>query len=230
MSIFKEILNMLNLLASPVVAVISFFMLKQLTLAKQQLEVAKKSMETNARREAAVFTAKQCDFFASSILIDYGTVLGLFNKKKIKTIAISENETVFDLEYTDWIRENIESLFANNQGVYSECVKLLNNLEAFSIYFIHRICDEEMAYLPVAKTYITIVEKLSPIIGLSRDNSSDRAYTNILQLYDIWKKKILKEKFQIKQQELFEQLSETQKQVSCCEPEIKIRPIGLDDD
>ncbi len=228
MSIFKEILGILSLLSGPAMAVIAYLALKQIKIAKQQLSVAKTTFELSSKREAAVFTAKQCDMFAHSIIPKYSDVMNRFKEKNVKLYKLPSNkDSILDCEYGEWLKENFIKISDNNGELYTLITIAMNDIEAFSIYFIHKICDVNMAYSPIAKTYVEIVETLSPMICLVR-NRDNNVYSNTIALYDIWKKKLVKESLEIKQKELYRQFIEAKKQASCI-IEDDIKPIGLDE-
>jgi hypothetical protein len=224
----KEILYILYLLSGPALVVISAIALKQISIAKKQIIIAKDSIKTTSRRETAVFTAKQCEVFGNEIITFYcDNVFGLCNQRKLKLFIMpSEESNIFDVKYTKWLKDNSVH-FKENKDITENILDLLNHLEAFAIYFMHKICDIDIAYLPVASTYVDIVEKISPFICISRNAESPNSYTNLLALYKIWKTNITKEKLKRKHDILSKQMKETLEQASCLK-EVSIKPIGLD--
>mgnify|MGYP001210263526 FL=1 len=68
--------------------------------------------------------------------------------------------------------------------------RVLNNLEYFSFNFTHNIADESVIYQSIAPTYIDLVELLYFRIAEVNDtNSANTFYTNVIELYSIWKAK-----------------------------------------
>ena len=68
--------------------------------------------------------------------------------------------------------------------------KALNNLEYFAFNFTHNVADESVIYQSLAPTYIDLVELLYYLIAQANDpNVAVNYYTNVTELYSIWKKR-----------------------------------------
>nr|MDE6764427.1 DUF4760 domain-containing protein [Oscillospiraceae bacterium] len=65
----------------------------------------------------------------------------------------------------------------------------LNNLEYFAMYFTHNIADESVIYQSTHQTYIEITELLYYHICQLNTPNSSKYYTNLIELYNIWKSK-----------------------------------------
>ena len=72
--------------------------------------------------------------------------------------------------------------------------KTLNNLELFSMYFTHNIADESVIYQSAHQTFIEIAELL--YYNIAKNNTLDCStyYTNLIELYRIWKNRQLEQK------------------------------------
>lgn len=220
----EKVLNILYLLSGPVIAIVSIVALKQLSIAKIQIEVARESMQISSRRDAAVFTAKQCEIFASEIIEQHIEIAKKFEAKKITEYVLPNNKkNIFEADYGKWFKQNKDKLDKDGVDLINLVAKLLNKLEAFSIYFTHGICDKKIAYLPIATSFIRIIEYYSPLICLLRDDN--RGYSNILKLYESWKADTEKEELELKKEQLEKQIAETIEQASCI-IEIPMNPIG----
>lgn len=70
---------------------------------------------------------------------------------------------------------------------------ILNNLEIFSMYFVHEAADESVVYQPLHMSFLEIVRMLYYDISYANRDGEKRFYVNIIKLYNIWKKKALEQ-------------------------------------
>ena len=68
-------------------------------------------------------------------------------------------------------------------------VSLLNNLEYFSMYFIHKTADESVVYQSLHMTYIEIVRMLYYDIASINKTGERKFFMNTIKLFNIWRKK-----------------------------------------
>ena len=68
-------------------------------------------------------------------------------------------------------------------------MKILNNLEIFSMYFIHAIADESVVYQPLHMSYLEIIRMLYYDIAYANRNGGARFYINTIELFNLWKNK-----------------------------------------
>lgn len=66
---------------------------------------------------------------------------------------------------------------------------LLNNMEYFALHFTHQTADESVVYQSLHQTYLQIVQYLYYNISNRNNNPARKYYTNVIQLYEIWKKR-----------------------------------------
>ena len=73
---------------------------------------------------------------------------------------------------------------------YQKFNSVLNKLEYFSMSFISGIADEEVVYQSLHQSFFTIVSFFYPSICLfNSKGGKDKYYTNLIELYNIWKKR-----------------------------------------
>lgn len=83
------------------------------------------------------------------------------------------------------IQYNPDEIYRTFWGDYME--KLMNNLEYFSMYFMHNISDETVVFPSLNQTYISIVEMLYYHISKTNKLEEPKYYTNVIALYKKWK-------------------------------------------
>jgi hypothetical protein len=173
-------------ISSPVLVIIGLIALYQIILAKRTLRVT-------SQRESACLAAQQCEKMAHEIVP--------INDNLIKQLV--EQKIPYYQGPVDFNNANLKS---NKVALVfiSQCdkdlnkiitiLKILNSLDAFSLYFMKGVADEEIAFTSVGSTFCSIVKIFSPFIALL--NQDQHAYLNIQALYNIWSQRIEKMKLQ----------------------------------
>ena len=71
----------------------------------------------------------------------------------------------------------------------------LNNLEYFSMHFVHETADESVVYQSLHNAFIEIVMKLYYNICKNNNGSCEQKYyTNIISLYKLWRDEAIKQR------------------------------------
>lgn len=73
-------------------------------------------------------------------------------------------------------------------------IDTLNNLEYFSMYFAHNIADESVIYQSAHQEFIEITELLYYLISINNTTENSKYYTNLIELYNIWKPRQMQRK------------------------------------
>ena len=63
----------------------------------------------------------------------------------------------------------------------------LNNMEFFAMHFSHNAADSSVIYQSLHQSYIEIVEALYYFIASQNNDSANKLYTNVIDLYRKWK-------------------------------------------
>jgi hypothetical protein len=192
--------------------------------ALKQIKIAKKSIQINSLRDSALLSAKQCERFAKIYLPEISKIRNDIRMKKLITFkGPVEN---FD-DAKDFFEKELTKAFFSKWGgqanipFVSEILTLLNDLEAFSLYFTKKIADEEMAFQSLATVYCSFLEDIGfPFIMFSRKSSGKKLYSNILELYVLWKDRITAEQLETKFDKLLDEYSKIVPR--------KIKPTGTE--
>lgn len=212
----RSILEILYFIGGIIVAIAAVLALKQLKIAKYDIDI-------RSKRECATLTSEQCKFYAETIIPLAGQISIKLTQAKIKEYSGKVSSFCMCQEVFEWLKSLTD--YSGCEDILNDIVKFNNELEAFSIYFIHGICDEEMAFNPIASDFISNVTMIYPIICLSHDKN-ENSYKNMIKLYEIWKNRYDKIKLEMKTQEMKKQYLETIAQVSSMKQE-SINPIGI---
>ncbi|MBW1888448.1 MAG: hypothetical protein JRI52_08885 [Deltaproteobacteria bacterium] len=117
----------------------------------------------------------------------------------------------------EWKKEFLEKI----DPFYTQFVDTLNLLDFYSMTFTKKVAFEEAAFDCVGITFCWSVEDYYPMIALARDNSEDKMYCNLLELYTIWSNRLKKD-------ELKERKKKTNEKLSCFK-DVCIKPVGVGD-
>lgn len=75
---------------------------------------------------------------------------------------------------------------------HQEIGELLNQLEWFGMNFQYEVADESLLYQSLHKTYLSMVWMLYPFISYQNINNEDKLFTNVVWLFDEWRKRLKK--------------------------------------
>jgi hypothetical protein len=94
--------------------------------------------------------------------------------------------------------------------VYSQCVTLLNRLEAWSMYFTSKLADEDLAFVSCGPIFVTMVLQLYPVLVVARTPRSAGKYPHTLRLLTSWLAAMEERELGLKEGHLQRQLAEIQ--------------------
>ena len=86
-----------------------------------------------------------------------------------------------------------KALYKTGQKYTQLMFEILNNLEVFSMYFVHEVADDSVVYQPLHMSFLEIVRILYYDISYANRNGEQRFYVNTIKLFNIWKKKSLQQ-------------------------------------
>lgn len=197
---------------------------RQIALAFEVLDVAREDIRIRVKREAVTVAAEQCVKFGEVILplIDK-------NIARLKELGIRYGSwTLRNTEFADGsIEEAAQSAewLKKVQGTENArwlITQILNELEAFAIFFARGAADEEVAYPVTGPSFRGYVEAFAPLLIMLRQQRisglASGAYQNTIDLYRLWNDRAARIKLE-------EQADRIQQQLAGL-PSKKITPIG----
>ena len=198
----KDYLEMASYGATIVIAIFAFVALKQIRLARLQLNVAsdalvvaKDDIKIRSRREAIALAAKHCEDFGDVILPKLNTWCNEFKNKNITLVRWPLlNKTFDDTSIKDQNDSHAWVQKVRSQQLGNHACFVLNQCEAFAIYFATGAADEEVAFPVAGPLFCQFVEIFAPWLISMRINKdvlfTSGKYANTVRLYEIWSDRI----------------------------------------
>lgn len=178
----KFFLELISLASTPIIAVIAYFALDQIKIAKEQLIEQKKALKISSKRDSLKLTADQVSLYCNTII----PLQNIFEEKKTREHRELLNS--FKIDFEDNAikvtppKQDVD--FTTFIQISKELVAVANAMESFSTYFVSGVADEKIAYLSLGSTFCDTMNKMAPIlIPLS---NGGRRFSSVLDLYSIW--------------------------------------------
>ena len=184
----KSLIENLNYLSGPIIALMGFAAIIQLWLAK-------KAIVTTSKRQAAELATKQIDKYAEQIIPlqnKHNAFAEKLNQEKLKFPEIKE----FTLKEIE--KEYSEEVFLKNIEIGITNLSLinpvLNAMDTFATYFIKGVADEEIAFSSIGVTFCYSTEQYFFHICMARSEDDSIIYNNLVSLYHLWNPRLRSEK------------------------------------
>jgi hypothetical protein len=150
------------------------------------LRLAQKDMLTRATRDARQCAVTRCEEFERVIIPMNAKILAQLSAKNVGVFVKHQDHVDFD--YTDAKQMEAAAAWFVALGfdLQSECITLLNRLEAWALYFTQALADQSVAAEPCAPVYQSMVVQLYPVLLVTISIPSNGKYTNLRQVYEDW--------------------------------------------
>ena len=197
-------LELLYFISGIVVMFLIGFGLRQLQLAKEQLTTTKEMFRTQSKRAAMEAAVTECRRFSETIIQDSLAIDKYCKENSItyfEDAKFVKTDGGFTVDAKDVKKDDIEKL-SNAEDLLN---RFVNGLEAFALFFLSGVADENIAFHANAKSYIQLAEtafKLFPMFNVEEDDAEP-----IKDLYFMWHKKYEAKKLKIKQKEIASKLA-----------------------
>jgi hypothetical protein len=178
----RNILEIIYFISTPVLLIVA-------TIGLKQISVSKENSRINSLRDSYKLASQQCSYFLSTIIPLYNKVDNSIDAKSIT--VLSEKEVSIK---NKTIKINNKKFLAENDNIVTilpEIMEALNATEAFSVFIISGVADEQIAYNSIGHTFCSCVHKLLPIIIVCGHGV---CYKNVLNLFMSWHNKENKQK------------------------------------
>lgn len=194
-------------IASIMIAVAAIFGL-------QQLKILKRDINTRNERSAK----EKAIEFSSLYLKEYVKLEGIYFFKLRENNIPGYSGPIKDFSPDSVLPEykKIQLL----RSSHLEFLPALNRLESISAAFTSGVADEVTGFKIIGRTFCATVASNYDIISISRTNSIAPYWSNIVELFYVWSKRLTKAELDAERNKLEEQVNGIS--------DIEIKPIGVD--
>jgi len=196
------------------VAILAVIGLRQLTLAKENIDVVTEIARTASKREAFKLAAEQCAHY-------YDHIIPLLNQhdRWVDEKGLSDVLAGWDIELSgDRVKikpktPKIRERFLKE--VFVQLIPALNALEGLAVLFTSGVASEEVAFSSIGHTFCFNVRLALPII-LQCEGTHFR---HVLSLFMLWQRRIERQELDAHRKQTDERMRELQDE--------GIKPIGM---
>lgn len=159
-----------------------------------------RSRKSKERAEKSISIAES---FAIDIIEPISIIFAFFEKFEIdkitrKTYFLQLED--FDIEelktiYSEEDIEKYKKMMDTNDTEYkirSIICNTLNKLEYMCMYIVTNVADEKCIYNSLHQQFLKAISLLYFEISFTNTDNKDKYYTNIIHVYNLWKKKYIK--------------------------------------
>jgi hypothetical protein len=158
-------------------------------------------MRNRVDRDALVPAAQQCDRFAEKILPEMYEWQKAVGKAGGTTNRWPMNDQEF--AWASFVDPKAARMWIDDPKIdsYAPGIEILNEMEAFAVYFIKGAADETAAFPSTGKVFCASLETLAPILVVLRerakaDDLSTGHFENAVGLYKLWFGRVQRDKLE----------------------------------
>lgn len=201
---------------------VSIKALGQIKTAQQQITATKEDTITRSQREATTETIKQCREYPEKVFTLFEKIVTYAIEEKIEIYKDGIKDFEVDNAVKAWLTSWGNKLMSKENKFY--VYDLLNYMEAFSMYYMHRVCDADIAFNPISNSFLSIINALYPII-CAEHYPNQKCYSNLIGLCKIWLVKEKEKNIKSQRAKAFEELRRLNEASQCLNiPDIT--PLG----
>jgi hypothetical protein len=189
------------------------------------LVLTRRGLLTQNKRDALSCAIAQSEVFAREIIPANEPILGEF--KALHMPVFVEGETGLNVHHptTDQVKRAQAWVAKLPPDMYSKCVKQLNRLEAWSMYFTSKLADEKLVSISCGPAFVAIVLQLYPVLVVARLPRAAGKYPHTLRLLENWLAAMEEQDLGLREGHLQRQLAEVQARAKVKSPGLG-EPIG----
>jgi hypothetical protein len=192
----SSLLETLSFIATIVLVGVSFKGLSQLRIAKNTLETAKDTLQTESIRDSRKISSDYVYIYLDRILKqEYQIKIEKEQLALLKSYRYSDNDddsldvqkiTQLTPSHKLATREQRDTYIEKLDEAFKPFTDLLNELEAFCAAATSGVLDENTLYRAVGRHFVNLVDKNHLDQVLHYLNTQRNLYTNTTRLYDLW--------------------------------------------
>jgi hypothetical protein len=153
----------------------------------RSLHLAKVDINARSQREARSCAIARCEEMATEIISTTGEIITRLVALKLPLFVQSGDAVRFDPDASEQVGKAQSWLAQVPPDLYSDCIKLLNKIEAWSMYFTNGVADHEIAFGPCAPVFCSMIVRFYPILLVRRAGNSSGQFPNAVKLFKNWR-------------------------------------------
>lgn len=208
----------MNFILAVIVAIITF-----LSVLLIYIDYRHRKNKENAEKSISI-----AEDFANNIIDDMSTICAFFKVTEIDKLI----EKVNFMYYVDFDCEELNELYSNDDieryamllqkfdidhKNRNLIISILNKLEYMCMYISTEVADEKYIYNSLHQQFLKLISILYFEISSTNVDNKDKYYTNIINVYNLWKNKYIKA---IKKEDKFKKKQKKEKHKLLPKPKI----------
>jgi hypothetical protein len=176
----------------------------------RSLVLTKSAMLTQATRDARGSAIARCEEFAAEIIAANEPILNGLAANKIPVFVQSAPEVDFDRDDAPRLAKAQAWCNLLPKPLLNDCIRFLNKLEAWAMYFTNGVADHDIAFGPCAPQYCSMIVQNYAVLLTLRVRASAGKYPNAVKLFQGWLAKLEQQAKGLKVDDLLKQLAQAQ--------------------
>lgn len=182
-----------------------------------QLVLTKRAIKTSSLRQSGTLSANQIEIYFNKIIPLIDTFSNATEgQPKLPTPKVEE----FNREYIKKVisKEDLQNAVIILSKNSASWLRVINSLEAMSVYFVKGIADEEIGFASIGNLFVDYIESKYVLFAVLRDDKKSCYFRNTIELYKLWKDRLEKDQLIMEKKDLENKIKSIK--------DNKINPIG----
>ena len=177
----RNALELLYFLAGIILVYAAMKALRQIRVGLEQLKLTKDIANVTIKREAFKTAHEQCKMYANEII---PSMHKLRLERETSPSALT-NPWLFNIKDGEFESNNFNYALIAAEIQKFVNIDILNSIEAFAMFFVDGIADEQVGYRETARSYCVNVKYLMPAFWFCRVAKCGD-FKSTIRLYEIW--------------------------------------------
>lgn len=159
-------------------------------LGLRSLKLTKQDIKTRSEREAKVLAINCCEHFAREIIPRNKVVLEKIAEHSIAVFVTDPDEVTFEEIPREEVKRAHEWIGKLPEDLLYDILALMNEIEAWATYFVHRVADGDVAFGPCAPPYCSFIVQNYAFVVFARNYRGSGDYPNAVTLFLSWRERL----------------------------------------
>lgn len=166
------------------------------------LGLAKKEIRTRSQREAIAAAIGACEAFRTEIIPLTSEFQARLAASAVPLFVDEPGKVQWDNAPKEEINRAVAWYNSLAPEMRALAIRMLNQLEAWSMHFTSNLADSKLAYGPTSTIFCLTVLRAYPVLLVFREARESGKFSNTVELYERWSRKKTKEEVDAQVQDL----------------------------